>query len=83
MTIFDSTNAKHKLAIATLLLMLFAIPFAMQWHAVTNFDSEPTMAGGAVLGTASYSDEPSTAMTNNASQMTIAAGSSFTGELAL
>ena len=77
----DSTNAKHKLFIAALLLTLFAIPFAMQWRSVSQFDSKSLMAGGATIGIADSSVQSVPRVTNNTGQATTTAGTSFTGIL--
>jgi len=77
----DSTNAKHKLLVAALLLALFATPFALQWRSVSTLDSKAFMAGGATVGTADASVQATPAVTNNTGQASTTAGSSFTGVL--
>lgn len=80
---FHSSNAKHKLSIVVLLLALFAIPFAFQWRAVTAFDSQTLMAGGAVIGNGAFAKQQvGTTTTNNAGQVTSTVGSNFVGSMA-
>lgn len=80
---FHSSSAKHKLSIVALLLILFALPFVIQWHAVTTFDSKALMAGGAVIGNSAFTDQSAQApTTNNASQAISTAGNDFVGAMA-
>ena len=77
----DSSNAKHKLAIAALLLALFALPFALQWRTVSAFDTKALIAGGAVIGNDAFTDLNTSPSTNHAAQISTVSGSSFTGAL--
>lgn len=77
----DSTNAKHKLTIAAVLLTLFALPFALQWQVVSAFDSKALLAGGAVVGNSAFTKVGTSPSTNHAAQISTVSGSSFTGVL--
>lgn len=77
-----SSSAKHKLVITALLMLLFALPFAWQWHAVKSFDSAALMAGGAVIGNSAFSEQQVQPSTNNVVIISNVSGSSFTGALA-
>lgn len=77
-----SSSAKHKLAITVLLMILFALPFALQWRAVRSFDSAALLAGGAVIGNSAFSGQQAQPSTNNVAGISNVSGSSFTGALA-
>jgi hypothetical protein len=80
---FHSSNAKHKLSIVALLLVLFAVPFALQWRAVTAFDSQTLMAGGAVIGNSAFAKQQTDSTNaNNIGSVTSTAGSNFVGSMA-
>lgn len=79
---FHSSSAKHKLSIVALLLVLFALPFAMQWRVITTFDSRALLAGGAVIGKHTATPEQPQVTSNNTAQASSAAGSNFIGAMA-
>jgi hypothetical protein len=82
MAMLDSTNAKHKLFIAGILLALFAVPFALEWSRITAMDGQALLAGGAVVGGAAPENISAATSSNNASQAAYVTGRTFTGVLA-
>jgi len=77
---FRSSSAKHKLSITLLILTLFAIPFALQWAKVNAVDTQAWLAGGAVIGNQVEENTIQTVTpTNNISNASTAAGSSYLG----
>lgn len=77
-----STNAKHKLFIAGLLLALFALPFALEWSAVTATDGQALLAGGAAIAGSVPDSAPAPPASNNAGQASAATGQAFVGGMA-
>jgi hypothetical protein len=75
----DSRNAKHKLLIAGLLLLAFALPFLFTWSSVASLDSDALIAGGAVVGGAVPDDTSHDPISNNTAQASNVTGRSFTG----
>jgi hypothetical protein len=79
---FDSTNAKHKLFIAGLLLTLFAVPFTLEWSSVTAMNGQALLAGGAAIAGSSPDNASPAPVSNNAAQASEVTGHAFVGGMA-